>query len=115
MAMPSKRKVHWIKALSTVINLRKSGGLVENDVLEGLKITLYPPASPAAASAGTLNRIRCCMSREDRPTIRKEHIEFTRENARSPIAAGEWNCEFLLQEYENVHDPRNTGGYYVDE
>lgn len=109
------KKMHWISALLTVLRLRRTGGLVENEVLEALKISLHPPSSPAAASPDLINRIRSFMSGEDRPTMRKEDIEYTRKTAQSPIAAGLRNCEFLLQKYENIHDPRDTGGYFVNE
>ncbi|MCJ1265271.1 hypothetical protein MMC22_005146 [Lobaria immixta] len=109
------KKMHWISALLTALRLRKTGGLVENEVLEALKISLHPPSLPAAASPDLINRIRFFMSGEDRPMLRKEDIEYTRTTSQSPIAAGLRNCEFLLQKYENIHDPRDTGGYFVNE
>lgn len=108
--------MHWISALLAVLRLRKSGGLVENEVLEALKISLHPPSSPATASPDLIDRIRSHMLDEDEgvPNYRKNSMEYAR-NATSPMAAGLSNCAFLLSSYDNLTDPRGIGGYYVDE
>lgn len=114
--MPTITKnIHWRYALLTVLRLRKTGGLVEEDVLQALKITLRPPSSPTAATPDLINQIRFFMSDEDEPSVRKGHIEYARNNALSPIAVGSWNCECLMRAYENISDRRGTGGYYTAE
>ena len=109
------KRLHWINALLTIIRLRKTGRLVENDVLAALKITLHPPSSPAAAPPDLLDRIRSSMLEEDEPEFRKERHADTRERAQSPVSTGLWNCRLSLSVYESISDRGNFGGYYVAE
>lgn len=83
-AMPDRTKrLHWTTAL-TVVRLRETGGLLENDVLEAPKITLHPPSSPAAASPDLIGRVRTYMSEEDGPERHARNILSTREMLRPP-------------------------------
>lgn len=103
MAIPiGTRRLHWRYALLTASRLRKTGGIVENDVLEALKITLHPPSSPAEESSDIIGTVRSFMSEDDEPRIRGEYNEDTRKNATSSTTAGLWNCKFLLRAYEDM-------------
>lgn len=116
MSMPIRtKKLHWKYALLTAFRLRKTGGLVENNVLEALKITIDPPSSPAAASPDLFSRVQSFMTEDDEPRIRKDHNEYTREHAPSPITAAMWNCKSLLRAYEDMSYRSDVGGYYVEE
>lgn len=112
----SKRsKIHWRFALLTVLRLHRTGGLVDDEVLEALKIILQPPSSPAAASTELIEQIRSHMSDEAETRARKNHYEYTRRNAMSPLAAGIWNGKFLLDNYKRVSDYIDVEGYFIDE
>lgn len=116
MSMPIRtKKLHWKYALLTAFRLRKTGGLVENNVLEALKITIDPPSSPAAASPDLFSRVQSFMTEDNEPRIRKDHNEYTREHAPSPITAAMWNCKSLLRAYEDMSYRSDVGGYYVEE
>lgn len=99
----------------TVIRLRKSGAMVDDEVLEALKITLRPPSSPAQASPELIDQVRSHISQEVEIKQRKEHIEYTRSHTTSPLVEGIWNCNFLLQNYESMNVRSDNGGYWIYE
>ncbi|MCJ1264757.1 hypothetical protein MMC22_004632 [Lobaria immixta] len=109
------KSLHWRYAMLTAIRLRNMGALVENDVLEALKITLLSPSSPETASPGLLNSIRSLISEDDEVETRKDYLEYVRKNHPSQIHIGAWSCRYMLRVYERMSDRRNMNGYYVDD
>ena len=108
------KKIHWRDALAKLIRLRKNGGLVDDEVLEALRITLDPPSSAAAAASPKLiDKVRSHISEEVEISVRNRHIEAVK--TRLPLAAGSSNCSFLLQNYKAVIDRGNLGGYRIYE
>lgn len=111
---PVAKKLYWRDALAKVIRLRKNGGLVDDDVLEALKITLDPPSSAAAAASPDLvYQVRSHLSEEVGTGVRNRHFEAVK--TRLPLAAGSLNCSFLLQNYEAIINRRTLGGYRIYE
>lgn len=78
----------WRYAILTAVRLRNIGALVENDVLEALKITLTSPFSPETASPDLLDLIRSLMSESDEVKARKDYLEYMRKNYPSQIDIG---------------------------
>lgn len=112
----AKKVIHWKYALLTIIRLRKIGGLVDDEFLEALKITLHPPSdSPAAIPSEIVERIRSHMADEVEVKIRKYHFEYTRNKTKLPLVQGMWNCDFLLKNYERVIQLSEIGGHWVFE
>lgn len=62
------KKRHWSNALSTTLYLRKTRELIENDVLEAVKITSDPPSSAAVAFIDLIDRFRRFIPGDGRPT-----------------------------------------------
>lgn len=105
------KSLHWRYAILTAIRLRNSEGLVENDVLEALKITLHPPSPPTAASPELIDSIWSFISEDDEVAVRQIYIEQTRTNSSSQIAIGSSNCEYLLRAYKNMSIRTYVKGY----
>ena len=99
-----------------MIGLRKNRGLVDDDVLEALKITLDPPSSAAAAAAASpdlVHQVRSLLSEEVGTGVCNRHFEAVK--TRLPLAAGSSNCSFLLQNYKAVIERGNLGGHCIYE
>lgn len=107
------QKIHWRDALAKVIRLRKIGGLVEDEVLEALRITLDPPSTAAIASPELVDQVRSHISEEAGINVRNRHIEAVK--TRLALAAGSSNCSFLLQNYKAIIDRRQLGYYGIYE
>lgn len=78
------KKIDWRDALAKVIRLRK-GGLVDDEVLEALRITLDPPSSAVAASPELVHNVRSHISevgfslrnrRKDQVATRRRVVEL---------------------------------------
>lgn len=110
------KRLHWRSALLTALRLRKTGGLVENEILEALKITLLPPTEPVAASSELINKIRSYLSSEETISLCKYQRKSISDRNMSPAGEGRWNCIYMLQYYEDVRDrAKFRQGYWIQE
>lgn len=111
-----KTKMHWIYALLTLVRLRKNQCLVENEVLEALKISLCPPSSPMATGPELVNKIQAYASSSETINLCKRSYEFVSKENMSPATEAHWKCRQMLQYYRDVSDRRHqVGGYCVEE
>lgn len=113
MPKPNRsKKIHWRHALLAVIRHWKTGGLVDNGVLEALKITLYPAPPSAADSPELIDQVRSRCQKK-----RKWRYERTVISTREirPCHHSPKDCGTATRNYEHRSDHKNTRGYWVYE
>ena len=107
------KKLHWRSALHTVLRLRRSGGLIDHDILAALQISLNPP-SPASSivSPTTLRRIEKYMSwKRTRNYWRNAGKHIKKQRGRRFIVGGIY-CEMLIDQYEEMTTRYQMNGAY---
>ena len=107
------KKLHWRSALSRVLRLRRSGGLVNNDILAALQITLHPPSSTSTLSPKMLKRVKSyAASKEKMRWWNKLYPVGEKEEDRGFLIGLQY-CERLITQYRNQTKGLMNNGRWV--
>lgn len=110
------RNLHWRYALERVLRLRKTGGLVDEDVLAALHVTLRPPLRPlfSMLSAKLRRNIMTYVASETILERWRNTGFFDEEDNAGSYMIGNACCERLSYEYGNL-TYRSTHGWRMFE
>lgn len=107
------RKRHWRFALLTVFRLRRTHGLVDDENLAALKITLHPPSFSTTLSSELTSQLDSYISSEDFVEIWKCKIDSTAESKQCPLTTGEMYCSQMSFHYLNISQRKfQLNGYW---
>ncbi|MCJ1267481.1 hypothetical protein MMC22_007366 [Lobaria immixta] len=109
------KAIHWRSAMMTLFRLKNNEGLVNDEFLAALKITLHPPSFPTTLSPELKSQIDSYMSRELNMTTWQRIHEYVAEINPHPLTIADIYCAKLGHQYTCDMPKRRVqpGGYSV--
>lgn len=106
------KKRHWRSALWTVFRLMKCEGLVDDENLAALNLTLRPPSLSTTLSPELTSQLDSYMSGEDFVEVWQLEQDWIAEKKPRPSRMGEMYCSKIGSQYLNIGERQLQSGCF---